>query len=108
MFCPGETVAHEFTIPFAKSEIAKIVATYKQQDHVVKIVEITSGFRDGETSTESTFSVKLSQADTLLFAEHCPYTIQLNVLTINGTRSASKEMYDKTGPQQYKRVITSA
>ena len=107
MFCPGETVAHQFSIPFDKSEISKVVVTYKQKDHVVKIIEITSGFQDGEKSSETTFNVQLSQTDTLLFTECHPYSVQLNVLTTSGTRSASNEMEDKTGPQQYKRVISS-
>lgn len=105
MFCPGDTVVHNFTIPFAVNELAKVVVSYKQKDRIVKIIEVTSGFSQGSTNMEAVFSVTLSQQDTLLFDESYPYRAQLNVLTTTGTRCTSNEMPDKTGPQQYKRVI---
>lgn len=105
MFCPGETVVHQFNIPFAVNDISKVIVTYKQRDHIVKIIPVDSGFTQGESEYETAFSVTLSQNDTLLFEERCPYKAQLNVLTVSGTRSASDEMWDETGPQQYKEVI---
>lgn len=42
MFHPGETVVHNFDIPFAKSSISLILVTYKQDGRIVLERTITS------------------------------------------------------------------
>lgn len=42
MFHPGETLIHEFIIPFIYDTIEKVLVTYKQNDRLILIKEITS------------------------------------------------------------------
>ena len=42
MFNPGETLVHEFIIPFIYDTIEKVIVTYKQNDRLILIKEITS------------------------------------------------------------------
>jgi len=106
MFVPGETVAQEFLIPFADTELSKVVLTYKQNNKIVLTKPISSGF-EKVTETQTRITVPLSQKETLLFCDKYDYTMQLNVYTIWGSRVASKEIKGSTGTQQYKDVITN-
>ena len=42
MFHPGETLVHEFIIPFICDVVEKVLVTYKQNDRLILIKEITS------------------------------------------------------------------
>ena len=42
MFYPGETIAHTFTLPYKKSEIDKVIISYRQNGHIVLEKIITS------------------------------------------------------------------
>lgn len=108
MFNPGETVSHQFIIPFVAEEISKIIVTYKQDGDVVLEKTITSGFETYETD-KTRILVTFSQADSLLFKPEYDYTIQLNVLISNNgsfMRASSKEIKGKNGIQYHREVIS--
>ena len=110
MFIPGETVLHSFTIPFASSDISKVIVSYKQNDRIVfekvinpsdpedvDIVQVTEG--------TTNFSYRLTQAESLSFDDDARCFIQVNVLTVGGTRVASRIIDGKLGSQYVKKVI---
>ncbi len=107
MFHPGETVCHQFIIPFVAVELSKVIITYKQDDHIILVKELTSGFEKYETKAQSIISVTFSQEESLLFDDFHDYRIQLNVFTKEGARAASCEIKQSTGVQHYKEVITN-
>ena len=106
MFHPGETVSHTFIIPFAATEVAKVIITYKQNDCIILTKTITSGISDSINSMAS-IDVDLTQEESLLFEEKASFTIQLNVFTNNGRRITSNEIVGENGAQHYKEVITN-
>jgi hypothetical protein len=107
MFHPGETISHNFIIPFVADEIAKVIVSYKQSDHIIIEKEVTSGFK-AESRVEASFSIAFTQQESLLFADKKDYTIQLNVLTNGSSRHASCEIKVKDGGIQHIReVITN-
>lgn len=103
MFSPGETIAHQFIIPFVVGEITKVIVSYKQGDNIVLEKPITSGFEavSGKTKVTITFS----QQESLLFKECSDVRIQLNVITTGGSRCTSKEIRETNGVQHLKEVI---
>lgn len=105
MFIPGETVTHEFTIPFADTELSTVIVTYKQDNKIILTKTISSFEKVTEAKTK--IVVTFSQQDSLLFDEHSDYTIMLNVYTIRGSRAACKEIKGSTGVQHYKKVISN-
>lgn len=105
MFNPGETVCHQFTIPFVADELAKVIVSYKQDGYIVFEKSITSGF-ESKTRTETIVNVEFTQEESLLFNEYRRYTIQLNVLTKLGTRASSKEIKSENGAQYHKEVMS--
>ena len=106
MFIPGETITHEFTIPFADDEISKVIVTYKQNNKIILTKPISSGFEQ-VTQAKTKITVLLSQQESLLFSDKDDYFIQLNVFTNEGARAASAEFRGSTGHQHYKKVITN-
>ena len=107
MFSPGETVAHQFIIPFVANEISKVVVSYKQDDDIVLEKTITSGFKKHEVSAKTEFIVTLSQQESLLFNEIKDLYIQLNVYTKEGARATSTPIRSANGYQFYKEVISN-
>lgn len=107
MFHPGETISHKFIIPFAADEIAKVIVSYKQMDHLIMEKEVTSGF-EADTNVQTSFTIAFTQQESLLFADKKDYSIQINVLTVGSSRHASCEIKVKDGGTQHVReVITS-
>lgn len=106
MFSPGETTVQRFTVPFTPSELSTIIVTYRQDDHIVLIKTITSGFTAGATAGETAFEIALTQQESLMFKDDSDYYVQINVYTTSGSRATSKEMKDSTGVQHYKKVIS--
>lgn len=104
MFFPGETVSHGFVIPFSSSDIHHVVISYKQHDQIILEKTVSSGFINKGTG-KSLFSVKLTQADGLLFFDHEPFTIQCNVFTKGGSRHTSREIKGFTGTQYLREVM---
>lgn len=107
MFNPGETIIHQFVIPFLSTELSKVIVSYKQGDDIVLEKTVTSGFTPIEEYTKTQFAVTLSQEESLMFSDLNSYTIQLNVLTIFGTRAASKEIRGTSGVQHHREVIST-
>lgn len=108
MFNPGETIGHKFIIPILTSEIQKVIVSYKQNGHIVLELTVTSEhIEQGETVTESEFTVTFSQAQSLLFDENGDVYAQLNVILKSGTRCASREILIHTGPQHIREVISN-
>lgn len=103
MFIPGETIVHEFIIPFIASDLSKVILTYKQNDRII-LTKTISSFEDvGAGKTKVTFA--FSQKESLLFDNDANYKIQLNVYTDSGTRASSVELESFTGIQHYEKVI---
>lgn len=108
MFIPGETITHQFYIPFIAADVLKILVTYKQDDRVIltktvysnQILTVASG-------EQSTFTVTLTQQESLLFKNDSDFKIQLNVIFNSLARCASVEMDGSNGVQQYRKVVTS-
>lgn len=105
MFFPGETITHQFIIPFQKSEIAKVILTYEQNDQVVLEETITSGFEEIELQ-KTKFDFVFSQPESLAFQDDSDYSIQLNVYTKGGTRHVSHLLHGYNGVQYLREVIT--
>lgn len=108
MFHPGETVSHIFTIPFVKTEVSKVIVTYKQNDHIIIVKTITSETIEAVTAATCKVTVAFNQEESLLFEEDKPFKMQLNVVgaTLEGSfRAASKEISSNNGVQHYKEVI---
>ena len=106
MFNPGETIIHQFTIPFVAAEMTKVIVSYKQGDDIVFEKTVTSGFEAIDDNSKTKFDVILSQQESLMFHELTNYTVQVNVLTMYGTRASSKEIKGSNGAQYHKEVIT--
>lgn len=104
MFNPGETVCQQFTIPFVASELSTVVVTYKQNDDIVFEKSITSDFEAAD-EVSTLITITFSQEESLLFKEMTSYSIQLNVVTLNGSRASSNVIYNNTGEQHHKEVI---
>jgi len=108
VFIPGETIAHEFYLPFKKGDIAKVIATYRQDGHVVLARtiyprEIENGERD------SHFVIALSQEESLLFEDNKYFYVQLNIHFVsrtNETRAASIELRGENLLQHLREVVT--
>lgn len=83
----GTTPTHYFALPFDVSLIRSIEITYGQNGKVV----LQKDERDC-TMEGNTVSVELSQLDTFEFKGGVNVQIQLRVLDINGTVSASEIM----------------
>lgn len=81
----GTTPEHKFTLPFDTNVISKVRIIYAQDDTplVIKNTEDCA-------LENNTVSVKLSQADTLLFSCFKPVHIQIRVLTLGGESLISK------------------
>ena len=115
MFNPGETIAHTFIIPFRRADISEVIISYKQIDAIIFERRITSSREfmehrgpDGEIDPIKTeIRLVLSQTESLLFSELADFTIQLNVLTENGSRHASATIKGSNGPQYHKEVMTN-
>ncbi len=106
MFIPGETIVHQFHIPFTGEEVDKIIVTYYQNDRIILNktaypIDITQD----ATGTNSQFSVELSQEESLLFDDGYSYTVQLNVLFTSGSRCSSVEIKGENGIQHYREVV---
>ena len=106
MFNPGETVVHQFVIPFVAAEVSKVVVSYKQGDCIVFEKTITSGFEEADSNLKTKFNVMFTQEESLTFNELHDYYVQLNVITTYGTRATSKEIKGHNGAQYHKEVIS--
>ena len=106
MFIPGETISHQFFIPFVRSDVGKILVTYRQFDDVILVKTVYPGQIE-TLEGKSQFTVTLSQEESLLFDNEADYYIQLNVIFTSGARCASSEMRGTNGVQHVKKVVTA-
>lgn len=70
MFYPGETITHSFSVPFEPDDIAEVIVTYKQRDHIILVKEVTDDFEpiykeddDPEPEPEGNILVVISGAE---------------------------------------------
>lgn len=110
MFIPGETIIHNFVIPFKVINLTKIIVTYEQNDHIVleRTVTSFSMYVDPEGHVDpakSQFRVTLSQEESLLFEDNKHFSIQLNVYADGNSRHASAIIRNVNGPQYHREVI---
>lgn len=116
MFNPGETVSHQFIIPFVASELSKVIVSYKQDGDIVFEKTITSGFEPyykpdeshEEVAQRTMFTIAFSQEESLLFSPKKDFKAQINVFTTRGSRATSKEIEGKNGAQYHREVINNA
>lgn len=105
MFYPGETDVQNFTIGYKADTISKGVITYEQLGKVVLEKPITE-FTPVEDDEEScSFSVALSQEDTLHFADNESVLLQINLYFTDETRKASDPFVYQVGKQTYREVM---
>lgn len=106
MFTPGETITHDFFIPFVPSDLSEVYVTYKQNDHVVyespAITEFTA-----EENNYSKFSITFTQMESLMFRDGQRFFIQVNVITQSGGRFTSSIIRGENGDQYKREVISS-
>ena len=106
MFIPGETIAHQFYLPFVRSDISRVYVTYHQDDRIILKKYVTATQLVPE-ERRSYFNMDLTQEESLLFQNDKLYTIQLNVVFANGARAASTEIKGINGMQHIQEVVTS-
>lgn len=103
MFVPGETIIHQFYIPFPQNEVTSVILSYKQNDDVVMEREITTARWE---SSESCYVIyEFTQSDSLLFSDDIPFSVELNVMTAYGSRFTSQPIEGKIGEQYYREVM---
>jgi len=106
MFIPGETITHQFFIPFVRSDVNKVEVTYRQNGHIILRKSVAGGSLTNVTQTsQSSFNVTLSQQESLLFDDDKPFYVQLNVIFMNNTRCASVEIKGSNGMQHIREVV---
>lgn len=76
---PGTTPTHIFTLPFDVAAVAALRITYEQKEKIVLQKELKDCVSDGNTVT-----LKLTQAESLLFDSNVAVRIQVKVRTAAG------------------------
>lgn len=83
----GTTPTHKFILPFGTEMIKSIEICYAQNNVAVLTKE-----KDGCSLEDNTVNVKLTQEETLKFAEGVCAEVQVRVLTMGGDALASPIM----------------
>lgn len=81
----GTTPTHTFTLPFDVDLIKSLRVIYQQNDETVLIKTLTDCAVAGNV-----ISYKLTQEETLQFAQNAKVSIQIRVLTNDGDALASR------------------
>lgn len=107
VFIPGETISHQFFVPFTQGDVSKVYVSYRQNGRIVLVKNVYAGHLTNVTSgVGSSFTVTLSQQESLLFQDDKSFTIEINVISRNGqTRYTSQEMDGETGIQHIREVV---
>ena len=109
MFIPGETISHQFHLPFPKTDVVKIIVSYCQEGHIVfEPITIYPNQITNEP-TGSQFVITLSQENSLLFEADKYFYVQLNVIfsTEEGIiRSTCMELRGENKIQHIREVVT--
>ena len=105
MFIPGETITHKFYIPFSTANINKIYVSYRQDNKIILIKEVTQSDIRAE-GINYYFEVRFTQEESLLFKNNNSYTVQLNVALESGSRCTSVELKGENGVQHVREVVS--
>ena len=81
----GTTPTHIFTIPIDVEQVKKLEVSYAQNGVVIVKKDLTDCSVNGHT-----YTVKLSQEETLKFVANTNVQIQIRVLTVSDDALASK------------------
>jgi len=76
----GTTPTHRFVLPFSVDMIEEVEITYKQNEK-----EILKRYKNNCDLDDNVVSTTLSQEDTFDFQEGVNVSIQIRVLTVDGT-----------------------
>lgn len=104
MFSPGETIVHQFRMPFSNGGISKVVVSYYQNDRLILVKNVYQSEIDNNEKG-SQFNVSLSQEESLLFDDNSGFYAQLNAMFTSGTRATSREIYGTNIRQQIRERI---
>lgn len=102
MFIPGETIIHNFVIPFDTTKIANVIVTYKQNGQVVLMKTVAAE----AYGPQSQVTIHLTQDESLLFRDETSFLVQLNVIMTDGSRCASRELKGISGIQHLRKKVT--
>lgn len=109
MFIPGETISHQFHLPFLKTDIIKVIATYRQNGHIVFEPKTIYPNQISNEELGSQFVITLSQEESLLFEDDKYFYVQLNVMFTSdegNIRTTSMELRGKNELQHLREVVT--
>ena len=108
VFIPGETISFQYQLPFLKTDITKIIVTYKQNGHIVLVRTVYP--RQVENDEQgSHFAITLSQEESLLFEDNKYFYAQLNIMFTapdGETRAACIELKGENALQHFREVVT--
>ena len=104
MLFPGETVTHKFVLPFASTELQKVIVSYKQGDDIILEMPAITSFTD-EGTRKCSFEYLLTQTQALMFKDRISYYVQLNILSKDGIRIVSKPIKKTVGLQFHRDII---
>lgn len=105
---PGMTDFQMYYVPFAADSLARASVSYSQEGETMLIkdaYEFTPWLAEGETEEGCTFGITLNQADTLRFKDDKDIYIQVNVVTVEGSRAPSSPIILTTGKQFDRRIL---
>lgn len=106
MFIPGETIAHQFYIPYTRGDVKQISVSYRQDGQVFLVKNVyPPQITDESSGTGSSFVVTLSQQESLLFKDDFSFKVQLNVIFVSDARAACPEMDGRNGMQHIREVV---
>jgi len=115
MFIPGDTIQHQFVLPFTSLEFNKAVISYKQNDRIVMEVIASVNRRENDPNMDISFdenstilTYSFTQKRSLLFADSIPFTIQISVITSKGGSRITSSIITSSinGAQYYRREFT--
>lgn len=100
---PGMTDYQMFYVPFAADSLARASVSYTQEGETM-LIKDTTEFTDWEDGC--TFSIELSQADTLRLKDCRDVLIQVNLVTTEGYRAPSSPIPLTVGKQADRRILS--
>lgn len=112
MFNPGDTITHQFRLPFncnvLQTEAENILVTYRQNGRIVLIKNAVPLPDHEQTDLEgdsTVVEVDLTQQESLSFDNKNDIRIQININYRDGGRISSHELTTHAGIQHYREVM---
>ena len=105
VFSPGETIVHEFHLPFGGNDISEVIVSYYQNGRIIFIKHYNGEYKSIPTGSQ--FTVGLLQEESLLFDDNSDFYVQLNVMFNSGTRATSREMRGRNIKQHIREAVNS-